>query len=71
MLPVADILGSVRNRANDISLPRAILCRKKTKHGLETGREIYSGCREGAEVALYSVVGGGQLPLGAEALWRL
>jgi polyhydroxybutyrate depolymerase len=31
----------------------------RTTDGLETRREIYSGCRDHSEVALYSIIGGG------------
>ena len=32
---------------------------RKSEDGMDTRREIYTGCREGTEVALYSIVGGG------------
>jgi polyhydroxybutyrate depolymerase len=43
----------------------------KTKDGFETRRELYSACREGTEVALYSVVGGGHAWPGGEAFARI
>ena len=43
----------------------------KTKGGLETLRDIYTGCREGTVVALYSVVGGGHTWPGGEGLRRI
>lgn len=43
----------------------------KTKDGLETRREMYSACRNGTEVALYTVVGGGHNWPGGEHLPRI
>ncbi|MFZ0737018.1 MAG: PHB depolymerase family esterase [Candidatus Acidiferrales bacterium] len=48
----AKIDGCAETPATDSLAP-------KSENGLETRHEIYSGCRGGTEVALYSIVGGG------------
>lgn len=48
----AKVNGCAQNPNQDI-LPR------KSEDGMDTRREIYTGCREGTEVTLYSIVGGG------------